>query len=148
MTRGPRTFARSVLTASLVLAACRNHERHSEAERATPIPSASDAIPSAPSPSTTGSLPEDPIAGAKSAAQWREHLAHEERERRLGYDRRKLPEHREVLKALRGARSTYDRAGSERAVRSAEESFRATLPKLERRFDAIDHWGNSSKVLP
>jgi hypothetical protein len=88
------------------------------------------------------------VAGAKAMAQWRQHLEREERERRLGYDRRRLPEHRRVLEILRGARRAYDFAHSEGTVVSAERSFRATLPQLEKAFDALDHWGVSSRVLP
>ena len=96
----------------------------------------------------SGTLPEDPDAGARASAEWHEHLQREERERRLGYDRRKLPQHHEVLKVLEAARRRYDHASSAGAVSSAEEAFRAQVPKLEQRFDAIDHWGVSSKVLP
>ncbi len=95
-----------------------------------------------------GTLPEDPEAGAKSVAEWRQHLEHEEHERRLGYDRRKLPEHRAVLARLRAVRRRYDAARTHSAVSSTQQEFRSTLPKLDERFDAIDHWGVSSKVLP
>ncbi|HEX5098950.1 MAG TPA: hypothetical protein VFV94_05595, partial [Polyangiaceae bacterium] len=96
----------------------------------------------------SGKLPEDPEAGARSAAQWREHLQHEERERRLGYDRRKLHEHGQVLKELRAARRSFDDATTKPAVFSADRAFQATRSKLDAAFEAIDHWGNSSQLLP
>jgi hypothetical protein len=58
----------------------------------------------------------------------------------LGYDRRKLPQHHEVLKTLEAARKSYDRASSAAAVASAEQAFLAQVPKLEQKFDAIDHF--------
>jgi len=147
------TFASSwwrglFLAASLVPLGCRDHEPHRDAPRAPASPATSATTPVANAPAASGSLPEDPVAGAKSAAQWREHLAHEERERRLGYDRRKLPEHRRVLMSLRDARAHYDRAATKPAVLSAEQIFLATRPKLDKAFDEIDHHGVSSKVLP
>lgn len=96
----------------------------------------------------SATLPEDPDAGARSVAQWREHLVEEERERRLNYDRRKLPEHQRVVKLLRDARRGYDQPSAESGVRAAQAKFRASLPGLEKSFDAIDHWGASSKLLP
>jgi hypothetical protein len=134
--------------ASFVAAACR--DRANAVVSKPPSASASANVPLA---STTpaaesGKLPEDPDAGARSVAEWRQHLEREERERQLGYDRRRLPAHHEVLKTLRDARRTYDRAGSKNAVLSAQAGFRAKLAKLDASFDAIDHWGVSSKVLP
>jgi hypothetical protein len=99
-------------------------------------------------PALSGSLPEDPEAGARSVAQWRQHLEREERERRLGYDRRRLRQHRAVLKTLRNVRRSYDDAASKGAVLKAEQAFQALLPKLATTFDEIDHYGVSSKVLP
>jgi hypothetical protein len=93
-------------------------------------------------------LPEDPEAGARSVAQWRDHLEEEERERRLNYDRRKLADDRRVVSILRTARTRYDRAADERAVLSAQKTLRAARPQLEKAFDSIDHWGVSSKTLP
>lgn len=93
-------------------------------------------------------LPEDPAAGARSVAQWREHLEEEERERKLRFDRRKLPEHRRVSELFRTAQQDYDRAPTERAVAAAQKSFRASLPRLEKSFDALDHHGESSGLVP
>lgn len=134
--------------AALSAGACRNRASERNATRGPAITSASERALTPAPPAARGSLPEDPEAAAKSSAQWHEHLAHEELERRLGYDRRKLPEHRVVLKRLHDARNAYDRASSKPAVLSAERTFRALLPKLDQSFDEIDHWGVSSKVLP
>jgi hypothetical protein len=134
------------LTTLLAATACRNPSKPNETR---PAPAAaSNARPGLTVSAASGTLPEDPEAGARSAAQWREHLVREERERRLGYDRRKLREHEEVLKKLRGARESYDRASTKTAVQSAERAFEATRPKLAQAFEAIDHWGTNSKVLP
>lgn len=147
MTRGLCTRG-ALLALSFVSVTCRDHSPDRDAPRASASPPASTTASAVTLPVPSGSLPEDPVAGAKSAAEWREHLAHEERERRLGYDRRKLPEHRQVLRTLRDARTQYDRATTKPAVLTLEQGFRATRPKLDKAFDDIDHWGVSSKVLP
>ncbi len=131
--------------ALIVGSGCR--DRSADAARATAAASASDQATRANAPAS-GTLPEDPDAGARASAEWHQHLQREERERRLGYDRRKLPQHHDVLKALGAARKSYDDAKSASAVSSAEQAFLAQVPKLEQKFDAIDHWGVSSKVLP
>jgi hypothetical protein len=92
-------------------------------------------------------LPEDPVAGRRSTAQWQEHLEEEEHERRLGYDRRRLGQHRAVLASLHGLRQRYDRAKTNRAVASASAFCRDRAPELRRRITAIDPWGVSSKLL-
>lgn len=131
---------------SLLAAACKSSGKPADSTSAPAA--ASHSSPAAPASGASGKLPEDPEAGARSAAQWREHLAREERERRLRYDRRKLHEHEEVLKELRTARRSFDDATTKPAVFSADRAFQATRPKLDAAFDAIDHWGNSSRVLP
>jgi hypothetical protein len=98
-------------------------------------------------PPDAGTLPEDADAGARAVAEWRQHLEREELERRLSYDRRKLVQHRAVLKTLRDAQRSFDVATSERAVLAAERRFTTTVPTLEKDFDAIDPHGDSSKVL-
>jgi hypothetical protein len=108
----------------------------------------SDAPPVAARTSAISTLPEDPDAGARSVAEWQRHLEHEERERRLQYDRRKLPEHREFIKTLLAIRQSYDRATSKGAVLAARQKQVALRPKLDQSLEAIDHWGVNSKVLP
>jgi hypothetical protein len=99
-------------------------------------------------PIATPTLPEDPEAGARSVAEWEQHLEQEERERRLNYDRRKLSQHRALIKTLRAVRQKYDGATSKGAVLAAQQRQRALLPQLEKSLDAIDHWRVNSKVLP
>jgi hypothetical protein len=147
-----RLRAGSVVVLSFVTSvmptACRDRPAASDTERVpAPAPMGDAALPvTAPEPS--GTLPEDPVAAARSVAEWREHLEREEHERRLSYDRRKLREHQQVLKVLREARDRYDASGTRQAVLNTERAFGSTRPKLAAMFDAIDHWGVSSKVVP
>jgi len=91
--------------------------------------------------------PEDPVKGAKSTAQWREHLAAEEHERKLLFDRAHLREHRAVRKLLVAARARYDRAKTKRAVLAVRQRMPSTIEDLRRRIARIDHWGNHSNLL-
>ena len=147
-----RLQARFVVVLCVVLSvvpiACRERSPASDSERAPASASSGDAALPDVAPESSGKLPEDPVAGAKSVAEWRQHLEREEHERRLSYDRRRLPEHRQVLKLLQNARRSYDAAGTRQAVSNAQRAFAATRPKLVAMFDAIDHWGVSSKVVP
>ena len=90
---------------------------------------------------------EDPVAGAKSTAQWREHLAAEEHERKLHYDRDRLKGHRAVLKLLVAARARYDRAKTKAAVLAVQKRVPATAEDIRRRIKQIDQWGNNSNLL-
>lgn len=137
----------AVSCAVLASVAC-HHRADGERARASAGSSASSEATRSAGTIESAALPEDPDAGARSVAQWRQHLDQEERERRLSYDRRKLREHRAVLKTLRSARQSVDAAASEGAVVLAREQLRSRLPTLEKEFDAIDHWGVSSKLLP
>jgi len=92
-------------------------------------------------------LPEDPVLGAKATAQWREHLAFEERERKLHYDRDRMKDHRAVLKILLGTRARYERAKSEAAVSAIKARLPETVEAVRRRIDRIDHWRVNSNVL-
>lgn len=94
-----------------------------------------------------GRLPEDPIAGARAVALWREHLAEEERERKALYDRRRLPDHQAVLSFLRKTKGSYDTATSKGAVLQLRRSLAPSLAATRLRLDKIDHWGGSSNVL-
>jgi hypothetical protein len=91
--------------------------------------------------------PEDPVAGAKSTAQWREHLAAEDHERKLLYDRGRLKQHRALLKLLVAARARYDRAKTKSAVASAQKRLPPLVEEARRRITEIDHWGNNSNLL-
>jgi hypothetical protein len=93
--------------------------------------------------------PEDPVKAAKSTAQWREHLAAEDHERKLLYDgdRDRMKQHRAVLKLLVGARARYDRAKTKAAVLSIQKRLPATVEDVRRRMTKIDHWGTNSNLL-
>lgn len=92
--------------------------------------------------------PEDPAKAAKSTAQWREHMAAEEHERMLFYDRDRLTQHRAVLKLLVAARARYDRAKTKAAVLATQKRVAQTVDDVRRRITQIDHWGTNSKLLP
>ena len=66
----------------------------------------------------------------------------------MRHDRRKLPEHRRVSQLLRTTQRQYDKASTEQAVAAAQQSFRASVPQLEKSFDSIDHYGESSRLVP
>jgi len=90
---------------------------------------------------------EDPVAGAKSTAQWREHLVAEEHERKLFYDRDRIKDHRAVLKVLVAARARYDRAKTKAAVLAVQKRLPPTVEDVRRRMTKIDHWGTNSNLL-
>jgi hypothetical protein len=91
--------------------------------------------------------PEDPLAGAKSTAQWREHMIAEEHERKLHYDRDRLKDHRAVLKLLIAARARYDRAKTKTAVLAVQKRLPRTAEDIRRRIKQIDQWGTNSNLL-
>jgi hypothetical protein len=105
----------------------------------TPAPAAKPPDPSR--------LPEDPVLAARSTQQWREHMADEERERQLGFDRTRLRQHRALEKKLRAARSRFDRAHGEAAIASAERAMPRLVAEMRRDLIAIDHWGVNSHLL-
>jgi hypothetical protein len=110
-------------------------------------PAADAGRPPAAAASASDRLPEDPVAGAKSTAQWRTFMAAEERERRLHFDRNRIRQHRGVLRVLKAARVRYDRARTKAAVDAARARFPATADDVRRRMTEIDHWGNNSNLL-
>jgi hypothetical protein len=93
-------------------------------------------------------LPENPELGAKSSAQWQEHLEEEEEHRQLCYDRDRLGQHREVMSQLASLRQRYDQARSEAELASARAQGQRQAPALQKQLDAIDPWKNSSVALP
>lgn len=111
--------------------------------RRTSVAVAADAKSQPPPPP----LPEDPVLGAKATAQWREHLAFEERERKLHYDRDRMKDHRAVLKLLIGTRARYDRARSAAAVTAIKARVPETAEAVRRRVERIDHWRVNSNLL-
>jgi hypothetical protein len=92
-------------------------------------------------------LPEDREAGARSEAQWREHLLEEERERKVLYDRRRLKEHQQVLASLRAARQRYDRAKTAAALLELKRAWPQQSTPIRQRIEKLDRWGNSSNLL-
>jgi hypothetical protein len=92
-------------------------------------------------------LPEDPVAGKASEAQWRAHLEKEERERRLHYDRRKQSEHEVVLALIKNAREALDRAKTAPAIAQAQARLTPQITQIRKRIENIDHWGVNSNLL-
>jgi hypothetical protein len=92
-------------------------------------------------------LPEDPVLGAKSTAQWREHLAYEEKERKLHYDRDRLKQHRAVVKFLVATRARYDRAKTKAAVTAIQTRLPSAVDGVRKQITAIDKWGTNSNLL-
>lgn len=135
----------AALVASLGLAAC---HRPSAAQTL-----AHDGGPAAATPGRAITpqpprLPENPVAGQKSHEQWLAQMALEERERQLGYDRRKMKQHRALLAVLLAARKRYDAARTPAAVAALSARTPALLEDAHRRIAAIDHWGVNSPLLP
>ena len=94
-----------------------------------------------------GRLPEDPVLGAKSTQQWREHMAREERERKLRYDRDRMKQHRAVLRFLTSTRARYDRAKTKTAVTAIRTRLPPAVEGLRKQITAIDKWGTNSNLL-
>jgi hypothetical protein len=132
------------------VAACRQSSVAAPADvkmegEARPQPS---ARPQAPQPPPQPSqLREDPVEGAKATAQWRAHLAEEERERKLRYDRDRMKDHRAVLRFLVTTRARLDRAASPAAVAAIRAKLPPALAAVRRRVTGIDKWGVNSNLL-
>ena len=92
-------------------------------------------------------LPEDPVAGEKSTQQWREHMRHEEHERKLHYDRDRLKQHRAVVKFLVATRARYDRAKSKGAITAIQTRLAPAVDGVRKQITAIDKWGTNSNLL-
>jgi hypothetical protein len=147
-------------SALLTVAGC---QRESPAPAPAPAPAAQAPAPTpapakppaeyprpepAPVPSEPGRLPEDPEAGKRSSEQWDEHLREEERGRQLGYDRKRMKQHRAVVRLIAGARAQYERAKTEAAVDKVRKAMPQRTAQLRKQVTAIDHWGNNSPLLP
>jgi hypothetical protein len=113
-----------------------------------PAPQPSTASVAPPAPTVDPSrLPEDPAAGRRSEEQWRKHMADEEHERQIGFDKRHLTEHRAVVALIAAARARYDRAGSEAALAQARTDMPRRIDEIRGRVTALDHWGVNSRLL-
>jgi hypothetical protein len=93
-------------------------------------------------------LPEDPVAAARSEAQWREHLQREEEERQMLFDRPRLKQHRAIVRSIKAIRLRYDRAKNEAAVAKARDAARVELDQVQTRVNKIDPKGVNSRLLP
>jgi hypothetical protein len=126
-----------------------NQERSPRAVATSPSAPAAVVSTQAGSPTAAAvpSLPEDRIAGARSEAQWREHLQEEERERKVIFDRRRLPQHRALLALLQDTRARYDHAKTPAALLKAQQSFTQASASIQQRLEKLDRWGNSSNLL-
>jgi hypothetical protein len=139
-----------VLTIACALAcaaACRGRSGKDSGKSPAVAVSAPAQLASAPARAGPSRLPEDPIAGARSVAQWQEHLREEERERKADHDRRKLKDHRAVVALLRDARARYDRAKTKAAVVRLQTELVPATAAIRQRIDKIDRWGGSSNLL-
>jgi hypothetical protein len=92
-------------------------------------------------------LPEDPVAGAKSTQQWRQHMVDEEHERKLHYDRDRMKKHRAVVKFLVATRARYDRAKTKAAVTAIRTRLPPAVDGVRKQITAIDKWGTNSNLL-
>ncbi len=142
----PMSRAVRVLTVAVVFASMVRRAESAARAPATP-PSGTGGTTGAGRGLVPSRLPEDPVAGKKSEAQWREHLAHEEHERQVRYDKRRLPQHREVVKLLRQARARFDRAKTPAVIAAARARVAITINDVQRRIAVIDRWGDSSNLL-
>lgn len=141
-----RGLTASLLLASAALCGC-GRERSSRAVAAAPsAPAVVASAQPVPTLAAAPSLPEDRVAGARSEAQWREHLREEERERKVLFDRRRLAQHRILLASLQATRRRYDNAKTPAALVQAERSFAQERATEQQRLEKLDRWRNSSNL--
>jgi hypothetical protein len=113
-----------------------------------PASAADDRAPQPPGAPATPPLPEDPAAGKRSEQQWREHMDHEEEERQTLFDRKRLKQHRALIKLIAAARARYDHARTEAAVAKVQQDMPRQVAEMRRRVTEIDPWGVNSRLLP
>lgn len=104
--------------------------------------------PLGPSSLDAAPLPEDPEAGKRAEAQWREHLEKEEEERQVNFDRRRLKEHRALIRGINATRARVKDARSLSAFAKVEAALPAQLEQLREGIRKIDPWGVTSRLLP
>lgn len=92
-------------------------------------------------------LPEDPVAGKRSEAQWTKHLKAEEVERRMAFDNNRVPEHRVLIDRIKAARERLDRPKTPRELEQTRAQLTASLTAIQADIDALDRWKNSSHIL-
>jgi len=93
-------------------------------------------------------LPEDPEAGKRAEAQWREHLDEEEEGRQLGFDRRRLKQHRALIRRIKATRARVNGARTLPAITKVQADLPAQVALLRRDVEQIDPWGVTSRLLP
>jgi hypothetical protein len=139
-------LAAHVVVATLALGVAGCHRT-----TAAPVPAESaaetTAAPGANASADPTRLVEDPVAGKHSEAQWRQHMADEERERQLGFDLRHLKEHRAIVQRLIAARARLERAKTEAAVPRARAGVSTQVDEVRKRVAELDHWGVNSRLL-
>jgi hypothetical protein len=139
-----RSVGAALLALALALSACQKREPDQLPLPEQPPAPAAAAVKKRLHPP----LPENPELGAKSSAQWQEHLDEEEEHRQLCYDRDRLGQHREVTTQLASLRKRYDQARTEAELASARADAQRQAPALQKQLDVIDPWKNSSVALP
>jgi hypothetical protein len=91
-------------------------------------------------------LREDPAAGKRSEEQWRRHLAWEEVERKMAFDRNHAAEHRALIVRLKQARERLDRPKTPSELEQTRKAIAPTLTELQASIDGLDKWKNSSQL--
>jgi len=116
-------------------------------ETPAPAPSSVSTPTSAASSQDPTRLPEDPIAGKASEAQWRQHMEEEEHERQVAFDSQRLEAHRTVKRLIAAGRARYDRAQTDSAVGKARSDVGRQVAEIRRRVTELDPWGVNSPLL-
>jgi hypothetical protein len=138
----------------LALAAC-SKAPAGPAPNAVPVTVPAPTLASAPQPAAPvprpsrepPSLKQDPAAGERSTAQWREHLEEEEEERQLAFDRFRLKLHRDLVKRIAAARARLDQARTEAALEKARAELPERVSDIQKRVVEIDHWRVNTPLL-
>jgi len=147
---------RAVLAAAVLAASCGGAAKpeaprpEAPSQAAPPAPAVAERprlAARAPGAQNAPRLPEDPEAAKRATAQWNEHLAEEDHNRQLVFDRDRMPAHQGLLKLVVAARARYDRARNEAALNAARDGMPAQLAKIQERVTKLDPWGTGSRLL-
>jgi hypothetical protein len=90
---------------------------------------------------------EDPIVGEQATAQSRERRARGARNRKLVFDRDRIPAHNALIEQIGAARARYDRARNEAALTAARAGMPVQLEKIQASVVKLDPWGTDSGLL-
>jgi hypothetical protein len=129
----------------LLVGACQGRSSRENGASTTPKPAPSAAV--APRIQAGPTLPEDPVAGARSLLLWQQHLEEEEEERRANYDRRHSREHRAIVAQLLSAQQAYERAKTAAGVKQVQRSAVPGLDSIRKQIKKVDRWRVSSNLL-